>query len=411
MTRIRLSTKRQPRRGFTLIELLVVISIIAVLVSLVAPAVQAARRAARKLQCLNNMRQVGLAMQNFSASSGSLPYLTYDLQLDNGGAIYGVGWPLALLPALDNAVVLKAIKANTGVTVTSGSNTYYVVYNTQSGASSTVNNNNVWLNFFTCPDDADSDHKPGGLSYVVNAGFIPNTIWGSNTTINPNTSGETIAIANAPLYTGSIIQQPYIIDWNASGNYSADGYTQAGGATTLIWDTQDQAVQTATGVFFRATTAPTSNSFQPSLDAVSTGDGQSNTLMLTENLNAGPWNGSAAYQNGVNHFGFGVSIPVGANHQITAGTFSANANSLNTETGTFGTTMPDYWFINRYINYGLSGSGIGPRPSSQHAGGVNAILCDGRGHFLSENMDKQLYAKLCTSNGGTYGEFTLTGSY
>src|SRR5437016_5543336 len=62
------------RNGFTLIELLVVIAIIAVLIALLLPAVQAAREAARRAQCVNNLKQLGLAAHNYESGTGSYPY-------------------------------------------------------------------------------------------------------------------------------------------------------------------------------------------------------------------------------------------------------------------------------------------------------------------------------------------------
>ena len=71
--------KTKTRRGFTLIELLVVIAIIAVLIALLLPAVQAAREAARRAQCINNLKQIGLAMHNYHTGIGTFPL---------GGAVY-----------------------------------------------------------------------------------------------------------------------------------------------------------------------------------------------------------------------------------------------------------------------------------------------------------------------------------
>src|SRR5262245_17985795 len=88
------------RRGFTLIELLVVIAIIGVLIALLLPAVQQAREAARRIQCTNNLKQIGLAMHNYHDTVGSFPPA-------RKGCCWGT-WNIFILPYIEQASLYNA---------------------------------------------------------------------------------------------------------------------------------------------------------------------------------------------------------------------------------------------------------------------------------------------------------------
>ncbi|MBD3675944.1 MAG: DUF1559 domain-containing protein [Planctomycetaceae bacterium] len=147
-------SKRSPARlrGFTLIELLVVIAIIAVLVALLLPAVQQAREAARRSQCKNNLKQIGLAVHNYHDTHGVFPpgYLSRNVGVSDPAAADsgpGFAWGTMILPFLDQSPIYSQLDFNRDCTLPS---------NLALGQET--------LTVFQCPSD------PGQNMFTVNNG-------------------------------------------------------------------------------------------------------------------------------------------------------------------------------------------------------------------------------------------------
>jgi prepilin-type N-terminal cleavage/methylation domain-containing protein/prepilin-type processing-associated H-X9-DG protein len=113
-------SKRSSPRGFTLIELLVVIAIIGVLIALLLPAVQAAREAARRSQCVNNLKQLGIGAHNYASTNNVLPYQSIANYSANTGA-WSTSWTGSLLAQIEQLAMFNAINFNWPMT--DGSNT------------------------------------------------------------------------------------------------------------------------------------------------------------------------------------------------------------------------------------------------------------------------------------------------
>ncbi|WP_145373534.1 DUF1559 family PulG-like putative transporter [Maioricimonas rarisocia] len=153
----------QTKSGFTLIELLVVIAIIAILVALLLPAVQQAREAARRSQCKNNLKQLGLALHNYHDTHGTFP-LNYTRQWGNPDPLDGMSasWLVGILPYVDQAPLYNQVDFNFGIRNDPRS--------PDPDSVEPVSPSNGWIAqqtvpVFLCPSDGNDDVLAGRANY------------------------------------------------------------------------------------------------------------------------------------------------------------------------------------------------------------------------------------------------------
>ena len=205
------------RRGFTLIELLVVIAIIAILIALLLPAVQQAREAARRTQCRNNLKQLGLALHNYHDNFLMFPALHYQIQARIPTASWeGKGMWTGVLPYLDQAPLYNMYDFNTDY---------------RGGNNATFRNTK--LAAFRCPSDRSRvNGAQPGCNYAGAAGSTVN-MWA---TTNNGVFMRLRETAISDIFDGTsnvVMVSELLVGDNDQNNQSDSDITRAATAPTL----------------------------------------------------------------------------------------------------------------------------------------------------------------------------------
>jgi prepilin-type N-terminal cleavage/methylation domain-containing protein/prepilin-type processing-associated H-X9-DG protein len=333
-----LSRPRKSVRGFTLIELLVVIAIIAILIALLLPAVQQAREAARKTQCKNNMKQMGLALHNYESSHGAFPPARIDLKPPVVPVAYAGSWTTMCLPYFDQAPV-------------------YNIYNFNLSWANPANGpaTSTKLSMLLCPSSPGSNVTPTGN----NAGFPwPANGYGAMDYGSMNSVRPAFYLSNG-LPTPQVSGATNTANPPAADKYEWDGGLKKGAATRIAEYT----------------------------------DGMTNTIMIVEDA-ARP----KVYLRGVptgaiakDAWGW-ADTETGYSMDGADATGAVGKATCVLGTGPCTLTTPARPSAVNVIN--------DSEMYSFHIGGAQVLMCDGSVRFISENISAAVLAALATRNVG-----------
>lgn len=330
------------RSGYTIIELLVVTAVISMLIALLLPALQSARGSARRVQCLNNMRNVSLGLLQATDSANRFPACGYYGDGTPGTVGSFRSWVVDILPYIDQARL-------------------YNEWDFDEHYLKTTNGplGDTHIAVLICPDDISEVPGQGNLTYVVNSGVGFSALIGGvhDCPIGPR-SGK--------------------LDLNGNG-ITCNSSTEGDGTPS------DRELFFQMGLFFNETWKGEIRA-QRHYTLAGITDGASNTLLISENIRTG-YNPQDPLSNWASPNPYLTSFYIGTpcrSSQCTAENVDYNlANS--------GASA---------INAGIQKSeGSSPFPSSLHKGGVHAGFCDGHIQFLSEKIDGKVYAAMASPQG------------
>ena len=366
------------RRGFTLIELLVVIAIIAILIALLLPAVQQAREAARRTQCKNNLKQIGLAVHNFEST---YTYLPHSGQCDSTGGASTTymteSTPTLLLPYIEQANVYAqmdhaltfANMSGAGYTTTNiNPNAIGRIYN-DAGHPATIAAAKSQIPSFICPSTPIDPGRraPDGFGvwdymFIAVTDIEDGSIPGATDPIGTRPTSSTRRVA--------MTQQGFLsCDKNRKFGAITDGTSN----TILCIEDCGRANPSA-GAVGSLSSRPSPN-----------GEGPAWTGGATGGRRMYAWADPDAGTNGLS----------GPSNAVIPGSKLARINNYNTP---LGGPVECLWVNNN--------CGPNDEPFSWHVGGCQATMGDGSVRFLSENMDVLVLKRIAGSQDGfVVGEF------
>ena len=365
--------RRPARVGFTLIELLVVIAIIAVLIALLLPAVQAAREAARRAQCVNNLKQIGLAFANYESTNQVFPLgaMTAVNSAANSGwnvqtGNNGVSWVALTLPYLEQGTVYSSINFQVHILDGPAQPDFATAWYTR-------------IAVLQCPSDgdqqgfrADANSNGGGLGqYAVTAAPLPPGGTGARMVPVSNylvSFGDNYCIGALTPGATFPTETPYSL-WPNPPGLARIGWP---GYQGTFADINANLPPTGAPGSLRGMFDATTNQV---VSVASITDGTSNTISAGESLPAqradnNVWQFSANAN--------GTTVPINY------------PTPLNCDTaGGFGTSN---WASRcSYANTGFK---------CKHPGGANFLFADGSVHFLKQSISMVTYCALGSRNGG-----------
>ncbi|WP_437190684.1 DUF1559 domain-containing protein [Planctomicrobium sp. SH527] len=341
------STRRAVTRGFTLIELLVVIAIIAILIALLLPAVQQAREAARRSQCKNNLKQMGLAIHNYESTFNRTPPAG-EFTPAGGRNFTRTSFFTSILPFIEQAPLYQ--KMNMALP-----------YN-HSGAPENQVAAKSSINVFLCPSNGNFQEEPYGQTDYMPVAYT-------------DISVDTGVLKGTPGYTA--VEHHGILAGRGTGYGKFTDATDGLSNTVALWEDSGKPT-------------PMDGKYKAAMEiGIAGGWPEANLVDTCDSVTA---KGRCPRRWADGDSSNGVSGPTNRTP------LQGNAQILNNHKSPSGGPTECPWSTNN--------CGPNDEPFSFHTGGVHAVMGDGSVRFFSENISSVIVARVCAPyDGQTTGEY------